>query len=113
MASWRALVHAVLTGRRLPSDWITGLWLGTGLAAGEPANSLGDGGRLLPAHPEAFMLLIAVVALLISWTGQFAEPRIRTHRGESLNRAMATGPIAPGLHSNCRSPGRRCPHQLC
>jgi small-conductance mechanosensitive channel len=42
-------------------------------------------------------ILIAVVALLMAWTAQFAELRIRTYRGESLDVAMRSGLRAPGL----------------
>jgi Zn-dependent protease with chaperone function len=96
VALWRASVHAVLTGRRTLSGWVAGMWLGVGLAIGELTNGQ-SGGRLLPAHPEMFAILIAVVALLMAWSAQFAELRIRTYRGESLNVAMVIGLIAPGL----------------
>ncbi|MEV0415990.1 M48 family metalloprotease [Streptomyces sp. NPDC050448] len=97
VALWRAMVHAVLTGRRLPSSWVAGVWLGTGLAVGELTASVGEAGQPLPAHPEVLLLLVAVVVVLTAWTGQFAELRIRTYRGESLNSAMITGLMAPGL----------------
>jgi Zn-dependent protease with chaperone function len=96
VAVWRASVHAVLTGRRIPSGWVAGLWLGVGLAIGELTNGQ-SGGRLLPAHPEVLVILIAVVALLMAWSAQFAELRIRTYRGESLNVAMVISLIPPGL----------------
>jgi Zn-dependent protease with chaperone function len=96
VALWRASVHAVLTGRRTPSGWVVGIWLGVGLAIGELTNGQ-SGGQLLPAYPEVLAILIAVVALLMAWSAQFAELRIRTYRGESLNVAMVIGLIAPGL----------------
>ncbi|MFI7126821.1 M48 family metalloprotease [Nonomuraea sp. NPDC050153] len=94
---WRAIVHAVQTGRRIPSGWRAGIWLGLGLVLGELTNGRLAEGRLLPAHPEALLILIAVIALLMAWTAQLAELRIRTYRGEDLNVAMNVGLLAPGL----------------
>lgn len=91
VALWRASVHAVLTGRHIPSGWRAGLWLGLGLALGQLTNGPP------PTQPEVFLVLIAVVGVLLAWTGQFAELRIRTYQGESLNVAMVVGLVAPGL----------------
>ena len=97
VALWRAVAHAVLTERRVPAGWASGLWLGVGLAVGELVVSENDSGWRFPAHSEVLVILIAVVSLLLAWTSQFAELRIRTYYGHSLRDVMVAGLIAPGL----------------
>ncbi|MDI2125023.1 M48 family metallopeptidase [Yinghuangia seranimata] len=94
---WRAVLRAVLTGRRTPTGWSAGLWLGAGLALGELSNSSRSEGQSVPAHPEVLLVLVAVVALLMSWTAQYADLRIRTYRGTHLRTAMTVGVLVPGV----------------
>ncbi|WP_030857697.1 M48 family metalloprotease [Streptomyces sp. NRRL S-37] len=94
---WRAVLHAVLTGRSVPAGWWAGLWLGAGLALGELSNAGVREGQPLPARPEVLVLLVAVAVLLMSWTAQYAELRIRTYRGRSINLHIRAGLLVPGL----------------
>ncbi|WP_018349805.1 M48 family metalloprotease [Longispora albida] len=96
VALWRSTVHAVLTGRRVPSGWVAGIWLGSGVAAGQAAHGL-DISRLRISQVCALAFLVVVTGLLMAWTTQFAELRVRTYRGESLNTAMAGGLVPPAL----------------
>lgn len=94
---WRTVVHAAVTGRAVPSGWRAGLWLGLGLAVGELTNTGIIVGRPVIIVAALLAGLISVTALIMAWTAQFAELRIKTYRGESLNLAMLTGLIPPGL----------------
>ncbi|MFJ8389408.1 M56 family metallopeptidase [Streptomyces sp. NPDC094438] len=94
VALWRAVVHAVLTGRRVPSGWRAGLGLGAGLALCELTDLTLTGTKWLPAHPEALLIFVAMAVALTVWTTQYAELRIRTASGRSLRPSMAAGFLA-------------------
>ncbi|MFK0116373.1 M48 family metalloprotease [Streptomyces sp. NPDC090994] len=94
---WRAVVYALLTGRPVPSGWSVGLWLGCGLATGELIGPGAAGNQWLPAHPEALLILVAALVLVMTWTAQNAGWWIRSWRGRSLGPAMFLGVAAPAL----------------
>jgi Zn-dependent protease with chaperone function len=102
IAQWRAVVHAILTGRPVPAGWRTGLWLGLGFAIGElfgPGQESNAG--WLPPHPEVVLVFVAVLVLVLvlvmAWIAQNAEWWIRSWRGRWLHPAMLLGLVAPWL----------------
>ncbi|MEV7656287.1 M56 family metallopeptidase [Streptomyces anulatus] len=97
VALWRAVLYALLTGRSAPSGWHVGLWLGFGIALGELIGPGAGGNRWLPTHPEALLILVASLVLVMTWTAQNAEWWIRSWRGRSLGPAMALGVVASSL----------------
>ncbi|MGW2080598.1 M48 family metalloprotease [Streptomyces sp. NPDC001939] len=92
VALWRAVTHAVLTGRPVPSGLRAGAWLGLGLAAGELLTfRYTNPGGWLPPAPQALLVLVAAPAVLTWWTAQCAVVWIRTSRGRSLNAVHLLG----------------------
>ncbi|WP_405826367.1 M56 family metallopeptidase [Streptomyces sp. NBC_00838] len=94
---WRAVVYALLTGRPAPSGWPVGLWLGFGVALGELIGPGAGANSWLPTHPEALLILVAALVLVMTWTAHNAEWWIRSWRGRSLDPAMVMGVTAPSL----------------
>ncbi|MEV6670551.1 M56 family metallopeptidase [Streptomyces sp. NPDC051162] len=94
VALWRVVLHAVLTGGRVPSGWRAGLGLGTGLAVCELTDLEVTGTHWMPDHPEALLIFVAVAVILTVWTTQYAELRIRMAQGRSLRPTMAAGILA-------------------
>jgi hypothetical protein len=88
---WRAVTHAVLTGRRVPSGLRAGVWLGLGLAAGQVVTFQAAGTGWLPPEPLVLLVLVAGSAVLTWWVAQCAEVWIRTCRGRSLNGVHLIG----------------------
>lgn len=97
VALWRAVVYALLTGRPAPSGWPVGLWLGSGIALGELIGPEAGANSWLPTHPEALLILVAALVLVMTWTAHNAEWWIRSWRGRSLGPAMVMGVAAPSL----------------
>lgn len=97
VALWRSVARAVVEGGVVPSGWRVGLWSGLGLAVGELAQNGVSDSRWLPPHPEAVLILVAVTSLLMAWTAQCAELRIRAFRGRRLTTAMIFGLVTPWL----------------
>ncbi|MFF3358446.1 M48 family metalloprotease [Streptomyces sp. NPDC002917] len=91
VALWRAVTHAVLTGRPVPSGLRAGAWLGLGLVAGELLTFRMAGGGWLPPAPQVLLVLVAASAVLTWWTAQCAEVWIRTSRGRSLHAVHLLG----------------------
>ncbi len=91
VALWRSVVHAVLTGRRMPTGLRAGLWLGLGLAAGELTGFAGFGNGWPPPAPYVLLLLVAGSAALTWWTAQCAALWIGTCRGRSPRRIQLLG----------------------
>jgi Zn-dependent protease with chaperone function len=85
---WRAVRYAQAKGKRPPSGWGTGFWLGAGLAVGELVIAGVLGGGWLPPHPEVLAILIAVVMLLAAWTAEYVRLPVR---------AMVVGLVPPWL----------------
>lgn len=94
VALWRAVAHAVLTSRPVPSGVRAGLWLGTGLAVGELLTFRTAGPGWLPARPEVVLVLVIGVAVLTWWVTQCAELWIRTSRGRSIRPIHLLGLLA-------------------
>ncbi|MFI2610370.1 M48 family metalloprotease [Kitasatospora sp. NPDC018619] len=101
VALWRAVVYAVLTGRPAPRGWPVGLWLGTGLVAGELLGPRAAWNHWWPAHPEALLVLVAALVLVMTWTAQNAGWWIAAWRGRSLRPVMAAGLAAASLALAC------------
>jgi hypothetical protein len=84
VALWRAVTHAVLTARRVPSGLRTGLWLGFGFVAGELLPYAAEGNNWLPNRPALLLLPVLLVVVITCWTAQCAELWINTWRGSTL-----------------------------
>jgi hypothetical protein len=97
VALWRAVLYALLAGRPAPSGWPVGLWLGLGVMVGELAGPRAAMNQWLPAHPEALLLLVAALILVMTWTAQNAEWWLRARRGRSPGPAMLAGLAVPVL----------------
>ncbi|MEU1705373.1 M48 family metalloprotease [Streptomyces sp. NPDC005706] len=97
VALWRAVVYALLTRRPAPSGAPVGLWLGAGLVAGELTGPGAAYNHWLPAHPEALLILVAALVLVMAWTAQNAEWWLRSWRGRSLGPGLSAGLAAPSL----------------
>lgn len=72
VALWRAVIHALLTSRRVPSGLRAGLWLGFGLTAGGLAAGQGTVNEWIPVRPEAFALVVLVSVAFAWWITQCA-----------------------------------------
>ena len=94
VALWRAVAHAVLTSRPVPSGVWPGLWLGAGLAAGELLTFRTAGLGWLPPQPAVVLVLVVGVVVLTWWVNQCAELWIRTSRGRSLRPIYLLGLVA-------------------
>ena len=66
IALWRAVIHAVLTGRRIPSGGRAGLWLGAGMALGSLVSGDGTYRWFLPGRPE-YLLLVVLAGMGFTW----------------------------------------------
>ncbi|MDQ0753945.1 hypothetical protein QF034_008176 [Streptomyces africanus] len=97
VALWRAVLYALLAGRPVPSGWSVGLWLGLGVVVGELTGPRAAMNQWLPAHPEALLILVAALVLVMTWTAQNAEWWLRAWRGRSLGPVMLAGLTVPVL----------------
>ncbi|KIF76708.1 hypothetical protein QR77_28310, partial [Streptomyces sp. 150FB] len=97
VALWRAVLYALVTERPTPSGWPVGLWLGSGVVVGELTGPGAAWNHWLPPHPEALLILVAALVLVMTWTAQNAEWWIRSWRGRSLGPAMLVGLAAASL----------------
>ncbi|MFI5664398.1 M48 family metalloprotease [Streptomyces sp. NPDC051684] len=97
VALWRAVLYALLAGRRPPSGAPVGLWLGLGLVVGELVGPGSAYNHWLPAHPEALLILVAALVLVMTWTAHNAEWWLGTWRGRSPAPAVLVGLAAPAL----------------
>ncbi|MFI0154744.1 M48 family metalloprotease [Streptomyces lydicus] len=73
IALWRAVAHAVLTGRRVPSGVRAGLWLGAGMAAGVLDMNEFAVAEWLPARPQVLLLVVCAGLVFAGWTTQCAH----------------------------------------
>ncbi|WP_377267965.1 M48 family metallopeptidase [Peterkaempfera sp. SMS 1(5)a] len=85
---WRAVTHAVLTGRPVPSGVRTGLWVGSGLAVGELLTGRGTGFGWLPVQPGFLVFLVLAGVVFSCWVTQCASLWARTWRGRSMRPVM-------------------------
>jgi Zn-dependent protease with chaperone function len=97
VALWRAVAHAVLTSRPVPSGLRVGCWLGAGFAVGELVAARWVGAGWLPPHPEVLLVLVPGAAVLTWWVVQCAELWVRTHRGRSIWPVHLLGLAATAL----------------
>ena len=97
VALWRAVTHAVLTGRRAPSGVRTGLWLGAGLVVGELVLGRSTGTQWFPNQPEVLVVPVLVAVVITWWIAQCAELFVRGWRGRALRPAMLLGLAVPWL----------------
>ncbi|MEU1286262.1 M48 family metalloprotease [Kitasatospora sp. NPDC005856] len=98
VALWRAVVYAVLTGRRVPSGAWAGGWLGAGMSAGLVLSGWGAGWAWQPQRPAVLLVPVAVGAAFGWWTTQCAHLWTRTSRGRTprpaLTLCLAAGCLA-------------------
>lgn len=97
VALWRAVTHAVLTGRRPPSGVRTGLWLGAGLVVGELVVGDTTETQWFPNQPEVLLVPVLVAVVITWWLAQCAELFVRGWRGRALRPAMLLGLTVPWL----------------
>lgn len=97
VALWRAVLYALRAGRGVPSGWSAGLWLGLGVVVGELTGPRAAMNQWLPAHPEALLILVAALVLLMTWTAQNAEWWLRARRERPPGPAMLAGLAVPAL----------------
>ncbi|MEU9321731.1 M48 family metalloprotease [Streptomyces sp. NPDC048295] len=92
-ALWRAAVDAVFTGRRPHSGARAGLWLGTGMAAGELAGHRAGLDSLLFAFTPTLLLPVCAGAFFGWWTTQCARLWSRTWPGTTLRPVLILGAL--------------------
>ncbi|MEV6040776.1 M48 family metalloprotease [Nonomuraea sp. NPDC052116] len=97
IALWRAVAHAVLTGRRAPSGVRAGLWLGAGGAVGELVLNRIVVQRWLPDHPVVLALVLFAGVAFAWWTAQCAQLWVRAWPGRTIRPAMLLGLAAAWL----------------
>ncbi|MER6347701.1 M48 family metalloprotease [Streptomyces sp. NPDC001595] len=97
IALWRAVLYALLAGLPVPAGCSVGLWLGLGVVVGELTGPRAAMNQWLPAHPEALLILVAALVLVMTWTAQNAECWLRAWRRRSLGPVMLAGLAVPVL----------------
>ncbi|MFB7897501.1 hypothetical protein ACFC1B_14320, partial [Streptomyces xiamenensis] len=97
VALWRAVLYALRAGRTVPSGWSAGLWLGFGVVVGELTGPRAAMNQWLPAHPEALLILVAALVLLMTWTAQNAAWWLQTPGERPPGQAMLAGLAVPAL----------------
>ncbi|MGW0732338.1 M48 family metallopeptidase [Streptomyces sp. NPDC002851] len=97
VALWRAVIHAVLTGRRPASGLRAGLWLGAGMAAGSLSTGQGTIEQFFPSQNVLLLHFLLGGPAFTWWTVQCAQLWVRTWRGRTIRPVMAAGPAAGGL----------------
>ncbi|MFF8313741.1 M48 family metalloprotease [Streptomyces lydicus] len=88
IALWRAVAHAVLTGRRVPSGVRAGLWLGAGMAAGVLDMNEFAVAEWLPARPQVLLLVVCAGLVFAGWTTQCAHLWFTVWSGRTKLPAM-------------------------
>ncbi|HKR51387.1 MAG TPA: M48 family metalloprotease [Pseudonocardiaceae bacterium] len=97
IALWRAVAHAVLTARRVPSGVQAGVWLGFGIALGELVAGQEVIYDWLPARPQFLLFIVLAGAVFTWWVTQCAQLWVRTWRGRTIRPAMLLGLTAACL----------------
>ncbi|MCO5974299.1 M48 family metalloprotease [Actinoallomurus soli] len=75
-AAWYAGRHGTATPRRQGA--IAGFWLGVGMVAGESMLSRTAGTHLLPRHPLALLIVLAIGLVTLAWTAECAALWLRS-----------------------------------
>ncbi|MEU7641941.1 M56 family metallopeptidase [Streptomyces sp. NPDC039016] len=88
VALWRAVAHAVLTERRVPSGIRAGLWLGAGMVAGVLDMHQLAVAQWLPDQPEVLVLVVLAGMVFAWWTTQCALLWFQAWTGRSQRPAM-------------------------
>ncbi len=83
-------------GLLTPTGLRTGLWLGTGMVAGDLVAGQGTIDQLVPARPEVFLLVLAAGAAFGWWTAQCAGAWLAGWQGRIQLTAMIAG-LAAGF----------------
>ncbi|MFI7649281.1 M48 family metalloprotease [Micromonospora sp. NPDC049460] len=91
VALWRAVAHAVLTGRRVPSGLRAGLWLGTGMMAGELVLNDIVLTEWLPQRPAILVLVVLAGTAFTWWVAQCAHLWLRAWPGRTIRPVMLAG----------------------
>lgn len=94
---WRAVTHAVLTARAVPSGVRAGLWLGVGLAASNLVMSDLSLLQWLPTRPAILLLVVLVGVVFAWWTAQCAQLWAGLGQGRTTRLVMALTLTAAGL----------------
>ncbi|MEE1768559.1 M56 family metallopeptidase [Streptomyces sp. JV185] len=94
---WRAVIHAVLTGRRPPSGLRAGLWLGAGMAAGTLTAGQGTIEQFFPSRNALLLLFLLGGPAFTWWTAQVARLWVTTWRGRTIRPALVASLVAGGL----------------
>ncbi|MFF0782088.1 M48 family metallopeptidase [Streptomyces sp. NPDC003720] len=96
-ALWRAVIHAVLTGRRPPSGIRAGLWLGAGMTVGNLISGQGTIAQFFPSRSTLLLQFLLGGPAFTWWTAQCAQLWVRTWRGRTLRPALVVSLVAGGL----------------
>ncbi|UJB40271.1 M48 family metallopeptidase [Streptomyces sp. A1-5] len=94
---WRAVIHAVLTGRRPPSGVRAGLWLGAGMAAGTLVTGQGTIEQFFPSQNARLVQFLIGGPAFTWWTAQCAQLWVRRWRGRTIRPMLTAGLAAGGL----------------
>jgi Zn-dependent protease with chaperone function len=88
IAVWRSVAHAALTGRRMPSGVLPGVWLGAGFVCGQLMTSRLTLNHWLPAWSWVVLLQLTALAVVLWWTHHCAETWVQTWRTSAARPAM-------------------------
>ncbi|MFJ2896660.1 M48 family metallopeptidase [Streptomyces sp. NPDC087218] len=94
---WRAVIHAVLTGRRPPSGLRAGLWLGAGMAVGTLLCGQGTIEQFFPSRNALLLLFLLGGPAFTWWTAQVARLWVTAWRGRTIRVALVVSLVAGGL----------------
>ncbi|WP_405108485.1 M48 family metalloprotease [Micromonospora sp. NBC_01405] len=94
---WRAVTHAVLTARAVPSGVRAGLWLGVGMATGNLVMSDLALLQWLPTRPAILVLVVLVGVTFAWWTAQCARLWASVRQGRTNRLVMTLTLTAAGL----------------
>ncbi|MFD4656230.1 M48 family metalloprotease [Kitasatospora sp. NPDC058444] len=90
VAAWRSTAYAAHRGTAGPDGLRAGLWLGAGLVVGELAVDITAGGRWLPEHPLALLVLPLGALAYVPWLVQCARLGLAPGRRGRVAAVVAT-----------------------
>ncbi|RGC68192.1 heat shock protein HtpX [Micromonospora sp. MW-13] len=91
VALWRAVAHALLTGRPAPSGVRGGAWLGVGMAFGHLLAGQEVISDWLPESPYYLVLVVLAGMAFAWWTSQCAQVWITARHGRPVSRLLLVG----------------------